>query len=73
MKNQINFTNWPKPDFFTRKTQMNTHLKNKIVPTPISKAGLGNTEGKIHREQRVQINKRRAKTFSQYLNTLRFM
>ena len=74
MKLQINFTNLPKPEFFARKAQMNDLLKNRIVPTPVSRTGLGNTEGKIHREQRVQkITKRRAKTFSQYLATRRFM
>jgi hypothetical protein len=74
MKIQINFTNLPKPEFFARKTQITTHLKNKIEPTPIVKTGLGNFEEKIHNEKGVQkINKRRTEIFSQYLNTRRFM
>jgi hypothetical protein len=74
MKLQINFTNLPKPEFFARKAQKNALLKNRIVSSPVSRTGLGSTEGKIHREQRVEkIAKRRAQTFSRYLTTQRFM
>jgi hypothetical protein len=74
MKIQINFTHLPKPEFFARKTQKTTHLKNKIELTPISKTGLGNNKKKKFHDKGVQkINKRKTEVFSQYLNTRRFM